>query len=243
MESRVAAIVPAAGLSRRFGVSRSKPLVSLYGHPLLAHTLRALQDSQAVGWIIPVIREQDRKTIQRLVSRYHLSKVLQLCTGGASRAESVRRGAAALPTKAKWVLVHDGARPCVTPALIEQVVQEARRRGAAVCGLPAPVTVKAVDAHHQVRLTLDRDTLWFVQTPQVFRRDWFEQSLAAAHRCLSDFPDDAAIVEAAGFSVQVIAGDPGNLKVTTPEDLLLAEAILKSRNGHAHRHRVRYSPI
>lgn len=108
-------------------------------------------------------------------------------------------------------------------------MEQAKRHGAVACGLPASLTVKAVDERKKVRLTLDRDALWFVQTPQVFRRDWFADALGQANGTLDTFPDDAAVVESAGYTVRMIPGDPLNIKVTTREDLVLAEAILGKR--------------
>jgi 2-C-methyl-D-erythritol 4-phosphate cytidylyltransferase len=227
----VAAIVPAAGAGRRFGASTPKPFARLRGVPLLAHTLRALQESPAVRWIVPVIRAEERARLARLVRRYRITKALPPITGGASRAESVARGFAALPPQARWVLIHDGARPCVSRRLIAQTVRAAQRHGAVACGLPASLTVKAVDEAQAVRLTLDREHLWLAQTPQVFRRDWLAQALTRADGAVRRFPDDAAMVEAAGFPVRMIPGDPLNLKVTTREDLMLAETILKQRGS------------
>lgn len=224
-----AAIVPAAGAGRRFGGAARKPFARLAGRPLLAHTLRALQESPAIRWIVIVVRAGEQADAVALLRRYRITKALVPCVGGRSRAESVARGVRALPRGARWVLIHDGARPCVSRRLIAQSVQAARRYGAVACGLPAGLTVKAVDSDREVRVTLDREHLWFVQTPQVFRREWLDQALARADHALHQFPDDAAIVESAGFPVRMIPGDPLNLKVTTTDDLVLAEAILKMR--------------
>lgn len=236
MQADVAAIVPAAGAGQRFGGGLRKPFAALSGRPLVAQTLRALQESPAIRWVILVVRAEAQRAAEALVKRYGITKALPPCLGGASRAESVAKGFAAVPRAAKWVLVHDGARPCVRPRLIAAAVRAARRCGAVACGLPATVTVKAVDDHADVRLTLDREALWFVQTPQVFRRDWFAQALAAADHRLETFPDDAALLEAAGFPVRMIPGDPLNLKVTTHDELILAEAVLEryplSTRGH-----------
>ncbi len=229
MRGGVAAIVPAAGAGKRFGSSRRKPFVPLTGVPLLAHTLKALQASAEIGWIIVVVRAGDETRVRQLLRRYRISKALAPCRGGASRAASVARGFAQVPPQARWVLVHDGARPCVSPGLITQAVRAARRWGAVACGLPASVTVKAAKTSGLVRTTLPREALWFIQTPQVFRRDWFAQALARADHRLGRFPDDAAVVEAAGFPVRIVRGDPLNLKVTTHGDAWLAEAILKRR--------------
>ncbi|PIQ84044.1 MAG: 2-C-methyl-D-erythritol 4-phosphate cytidylyltransferase [Candidatus Omnitrophica bacterium CG11_big_fil_rev_8_21_14_0_20_63_9] len=235
----VVAVVPAAGVGARFNGASNKPFVELQGVPMLAHVLQALQAAPSVRWIVVAVRSEQLRAAQALITRYHLTKVLPPCEGGASRAASVANGFAAAPGEAQWVLVHDAARPCVRPQLIEETIRAAQCDGSAVCGLPASVTVKAVDDEREVRLTLDREHLWFIQTPQVFRREWFAQALARAQDRLDQFPDDAAMVEWAGFRVRVVDGDPLNIKVTTPEDLMLAEAILgyrargqKSEVGH-----------
>ena len=250
MRGNVAAVVPAAGAGSRLGASVSKPFVPLAGVPLLAHALKALQASPSIGWIVLVVREGERSRAQALLKRHRITKALPPCRGGSSRAESVARGFAAVPPEAGWVLVHDGARPCVRPRLIEQSVRAAKRHGAVACGLPASLTVKTADARGRERSTLDRERLWFVQTPQVFRREWFAASLGRAclpcrsgvggarrrqvNGRLQRFPDDAAVVESAGFSVRMIPGDPLNLKVTTREDLLFAEAVFRRRRNGSH---------
>ena len=227
MKGTVAAIIPAAGRGARFRGRTRKPFVPIAGRPLLAYTLRTLQHSAAIRWIQLVVQPEERARVQALLRRERITKALPPCAGGASRAESVAKGLAALPREASWVLVHDAARPCVSQALIQRCVRAAKRHGAVACGVPATVTVKAADDAGDVRLTLDREHLWFVQTPQVFRRDWFETALAHADHRLSEFPDDASLVEASGFHVRLIPGDPLNLKVTTRDDLVLAAVILK----------------
>ena len=210
----------------------SKPFVELNGTPLLLHTVQALQESPVIRWIILVVRASAFPQAKALLSRHALTKA-RLCIGGTSRAESVARGFADLPPEAQWVLVHDGARPCISDHVLRASVRAAKRYGAVACGLPAMVTVKAVDERRDVRLTLDRDRLWLVQTPQVFRRDWFARALAQSNHHLGQFPDDAALVESAGFPVRMIPGDPFNIKVTTPDDLMLAEAVLAKRRQSA----------
>lgn len=230
MRRDVGAVVPAAGKGERFGSLQPKLFVRAGGAPLILHTLRALEQA-SVGWIVVASRPEYHARLHRLIRQHKLGKVCAVVAGGASRADSVARGVAALPQAARWVLIHDGARPCVSPSLIERIIHRAKQSGGAVCGLPASVTVKSVDAADAVRLTLDRDGLWFVQTPQVFRREWFVEALARADGRLDCLPDDAALLEWAGFPVQMMLGDPLNIKVTTREDLMLAEAILKSRSS------------
>ena len=217
------------------GGAVAKPFLRLLDRPLLAHTLTVLQESPSIRWIVLVVREHDRVQAQRLLARYRITKAMSPCVGAASRAESVARGMTVVPAAARWILIHDGARPCLTQRLVQEAVRAAARHGAVACGIPASVTVKAVDERRQVRLTLDRESLWFVQTPQVFRRDWAEQAMASMNGRLTSFPDDAAVLEAAGFPVTMVPGDPLNLKVTTPEDLMLAEAILKRQKEKSKR--------
>ena len=225
----VAAIVPSAGASRRFGPGRNKLFAPLAGRPLLAHTLLALQQAGPVRWIIIPAQAGEHRRIQAILRRYCITKALPLVVGGASRAESVARAVAALPPAAQWVLIHDGARPCVTPRVIRSAVAASRRWGAVACGQPAWLTVKEASKDGRVRRTLDRNRLWFAQTPQIVRRDWLTRALARTGRQVGQFPDDVSILEAAGLPVHLVPGDPLNLKVTTREDLLLAEAILQKR--------------
>ncbi len=228
----MAAIVPAAGLGTRFGGRARKLFASIGGKPLLAHTLLVLQAADAIQWIQVVVRPAERSGIRRLIARYRITKALVPCAGGASRSESVANGFRVLPSGARWILVHDGARPCVSHRLIQSAVRAARHRGAVACGLPAPLTVKDVKPSGEVRATLDRRRLWLVQTPQVFRRDLFAAALSRARNGFDRFPDDAAVVEAAGVRVWMVPGDSLNIKVTTREDLIFAEAIIRAKRHH-----------
>lgn len=225
----VGVVIPAAGRGERLKSRVSKPFVVVSGRPLISHTLSAFQRVSAVSAIVLVARPQDHARIRQLIRRHHLTKVCAVVAGGPSRAASVSKGVAAMPPGVRWIVVHDAARPCVTPALIAESIRQAKRYGAVVCGLRASVTVKAVDDQDQVRLTLDRESLWLIQTPQAFRRDWFADALSRVNGTLDQFPDDAAILEWAGYPVRMIVGEPLNIKVTTPDDLLLAEPILRSR--------------
>jgi len=219
-------VIPAAGQGVRLGSRLAKAFVPLAGKPLILHALQVFQASPRVGWIAIAARREDRARMQRLVRAHRLAKVCAIVQGGASRAESVARAAAALPAQAGWIVIHDAARPLLTPQLLARLLRQARRHGAAVCGLPASVTIKSVDQDQTVRLTLDREGLWLIQTPQVIRRDWLSQALARVNGSLAQMPDDASLLEWAGFPVRVVPGEARNIKVTTPEDLVMAEALL-----------------
>src|SRR3989338_6146661 len=154
--SGVAAIVPAAGAGRRFGGRLAKPLLDLDGAPFLVQTLRVLRRGPSIRWFIPVVGARQRVFVRRLLRWHGITKALAPVAGGASRAESVARGFAAVPRAARWILIHDAARPCVSEPLIASVVRGGRRGGAAACGLPASVTVKAAGPGGTGRLTLGR---------------------------------------------------------------------------------------
>ncbi|MBI3325003.1 MAG: 2-C-methyl-D-erythritol 4-phosphate cytidylyltransferase [Candidatus Omnitrophica bacterium] len=229
MARDVGVVIPAAGEGRRFGGERPKALVRLAGSPLLLHSLRIFARHADVAAIVVVTRAEDQAAVAGVLDEQGPAGRVQTVVGGPSRAESVARGIAALPAQARWVLVHDAARPCVDDALVERVIAEVRQHDAVASGLPAAATVKAVDREHGVRLTLDRESLWLAQTPQAFRRDWLADALARAQGQLEQMPDDAAVCEWAGYPVRMVAGDPLNIKVTVPADLVIAEAILTSR--------------
>ncbi|MDP3063811.1 MAG: 2-C-methyl-D-erythritol 4-phosphate cytidylyltransferase [Chloroflexota bacterium] len=220
---RVGAVIVAAGESRRMG-GVDKIFTPLLGVPLILHPLRVFNDSPLVDEIALVVAPARVEEARRLVSERSLSKVRAVCAGGARRQDSVRVGLEAL-SRCDWVLVHDGARCCVSPTLIEAGLEAVRESGAAIAAVPVVDTVKVV-AEQRVHSTLDRSSLWAVQTPQVFRTEL----LLEAHRRRQDLvTDDAAMVEQMGVPVRVFMGSYDNLKVTTPEDLLLAEAILRAR--------------
>ena len=232
MARDVGVVIPAAGRGTRLGKRQAKAFVLVAGQPLLLHTLRAFQRAPSVHAMVVVAPPSDQRRVESLVRRHRCTKVVAVVAGADSRAGSVVKGLAVLPATVKWVAIHDGARPCVTPRLIDMLVRKAKQHGAVAAGLPAGLTVKAVDEAQRVRLTLDREQLWLVQTPQVFRREWIMDAVSRANGHLEHFPDDAAILEWAGFPVQMVPGDPSNIKVTTPHDLAMAEVIL--RNGRAH---------
>ena len=214
------AIVVAAGSSTRMG-RLDKVFAPLAGRPLLAHCVDALERCAPVDRIALVLSRGSLERGRELARGLGWSKV-ECAAGGERRQDSVRAGLAALPG-AEWVIVHDGARPCVGPGDFETGLREAARTGAAIAAVPAKDTVKVVGADMTVEATPDRGTLWLVQTPQVFSARLLRQ----AHESVDgEVTDDAAMVERIGGSVRVFRGSYANIKVTTSEDLDIAERML-----------------
>ncbi len=220
------AVIAAAGRSRRMGGDDKlwAPLTGADGHsrPLLAYTLRAFQGCSALSRIALVVAEDTLEQARALARDEHMDKVRAVVAGGERRQDSVRAGLEALG-QCEWVIVHDGARPLVTAELIERGLEEARETGAACCALPVPDTVKEAGEAGHIASTLDRSRLWLAQTPQIFRYDLLVQAHRNAH---GEATDDAALVEALGMNVRLYLGSPRNLKVTTPEDLAIVQALL-----------------
>jgi 2-C-methyl-D-erythritol 4-phosphate cytidylyltransferase len=220
-DESAAAIVLAAGESRRMG--RDKLLLSLAGRPLLAYTLDAFQVCPAVDQVVVVLSSDNADAILPLLAGY--PKVARTCMGGRRRQDSVRAGLQTIAPR-EWVVVHDGARPLVTPELIAAGIEAARETGAAAAALPVVETLKEADERGVVRTTVPRERLWAVQTPQVFRHDLL---LRAHNAAIGDVTDDCALVEQIGGAVKLYPGLRANLKLTTPEDVTIVEALIRAR--------------
>jgi 2-C-methyl-D-erythritol 4-phosphate cytidylyltransferase len=215
-----AAVIVAAGRSERMG-DLDKMLAALAGRPLVAHAIAAFAAHPEVEEVIVVASEANRDAVEALVS--DVAPGGRVVLGGARRRDSVFAGLGA--TVADYVLVHDGARPIVTAELIAAALAGARETGAALCAVPVSDTVKRVEDDGLVRGTISREGLWLAQTPQAFQTDLLRRAHAATD---IDATDDAALVELLGEPVRVVMGSAHNIKVTTPGDLALAEALLRS---------------
>lgn len=221
-------IIAGAGRGERLGADTPKALVPVRGDPLIAHTCRALSALPDVAeWVVlaPPGYEAEMEAACRATLRTEAP--LHVRTGGAERADSVRLGLAALSAHCDFVAVHDAARPCVPPGDLEAVVREATRTGAAILAQPCPATVKFSEDGRLVSRTVDRTHLWLAQTPQVFRTAVLTEAMAAAHA----FTDEASAVEHLGHAVVLVRGSAENLKVTTPADVAVAEALLGRLEG------------
>lgn len=219
------ALIPAAGTGERFGASVPKPLVELCGRPLIVHTLSVFEKVDEITGVILIVHPEYLGDYRRVLERYDLKKVLRVVAGGNTRTRSVRNGLRELPPGAEYVVVHDGARPAVTAEIIGRGLRLVAKEKAVVAAVPVKPTVKVVDpVTNVIRQTLDRTLLWEVQTPQIFERELLERAYSADVLAT----DDAALVERLGVAVKVFPGDYRNVKVTTPEDLVVAEALLRT---------------
>ena len=227
---RCAALVAAAGSSSRMG-GIDKMLEPLDGIPVLARTLMALEASQTVDEIIVATREDMLVEISRLCHTYGIKKCTKVVRGGESRAHSVFLAAMEVSRNTKLLAVQDGARPLVTPGLIDRVVDAAAKCGAAAPAIAVKDTVKVIGKDQAVEQTLDRSLLRAVQTPQVFEADLLKAALQSAIEAQAPITDDCSAVERLGKVVFLIEGEETNLKITTPTDLIFAEAILRTREN------------
>ena len=225
-----AALVAAAGSSSRMG-GVNKLLEPLDGVPVLARTLTALQQARDIREIVVAAREEDLVEISRLCHTYGVTKCTKVIRGGETRAHSVLLAALEASPEAELLAVQDGARPLVTPELIDRVIATAIRCAAAAPAVPVKDTVKKIKEGGAVESTVDRDTLRAVQTPQVFSADLLKAALQSAIEKEISVTDDCSAVEQLGKVVFVVEGDETNLKITTPTDLIIAEALLLEREG------------
>jgi 2-C-methyl-D-erythritol 4-phosphate cytidylyltransferase len=222
----VGAIIAAGGKGYRMG-EVDKIFAPIAGKPLLFWVLEVFESCPSIQKIVVVLSEQNLELGQRLISEQGYSKVKNICLGGRFRQHSVAEGLKHL-WGCHWVVIHDGARPCLTSDLVDRGIEEAREHGAACAAVKAVDTIKIAGADGIVRETLDRGSLYLAQTPQVFRFDIITQ---AYHQVRKEATDDATLVEALGCKVKVYLGSYENIKVTTKDDLALAETILKNRRG------------
>lgn len=222
---RCAALVAAAGSSTRMG-GINKLLQPLDGIPVLVRTLTALERAQRVDSIVIATREEDLITVSQLCRTYGITKCKKVIRGGEDREHSVLLAALEAEPDTELLAVQDGARPLVSPALVDRVIEAAQRCGAAAPAVPVKDTVKTVREDGAVEETLERSRLRAVQTPQVFEASLLKAALQAALEEGAVLTDDCSAVERLGKVVYLIEGEETNLKITTPTDLILAEALL-----------------
>lgn len=218
------AIVPAAGYGKRLKMKAKKPLVSLKGKPIIAHTLSALEKCKEIDAVIIAVEKGCAGLFKDIVNKYAFRKVIDIVTGGKTRFDSVVNCLESMDYPYDIVVIHDGARPLVEPSLISRSVNLAARYGACIAALPESDTVKVVSKGLFIKKTLDRSFIYRAQTPQAFRYSVIRR--AYARRGGKYVTDDASLVERAGVRVKILEGSYRNIKVTTREDLKIAEVLL-----------------
>lgn len=219
----VSAVIVAAGSSTRMG-GVSKQLLQIGGIPVLARTLLAFERAECIKNIVVVSRECDILSFQLLADKYMITKLTDIVVGGNCREESVKCGLERLAPDTECVLVHDGARPFVTEKIINSVAEAARECGAAACGVAAKDTLKSVE-NGIVCETFDRRNIYMVQTPQGFDFSRLREAMTSVGD-LSRFTDECMIMEAVGATVAMVEGSYKNIKITTKEDIVMAEGII-----------------
>lgn len=225
-----AVLVAAAGNSARMG-GVNKLLWELDGVPVLVRTLTSLQLASRVDEIIIAAREEDLVRISQLCHDYRITKCTKVVRGGEDRVHSVLLASMEAGPEIELLAVQDGARPLVLPEMIDRVIEAAERCGAAAPAVPVKDTIKVIREDHSVAETLDRSMLRAVQTPQVFQADLLKAALQSAIDQKLAVTDDCSAVELLGKSVYLVEGDEENLKITTPIDLVVAEAVLEERKS------------
>ena len=224
MRTFVSAVIVAAGNSTRMGTGKSKQFIMLRGEPVIKHTLCAFEISDLIDSVVVVCREQDENETKSIIKKSGFGKVKAVVYGGKTRGESVKNGVQACDERTTHFAIHDGARPLVVDEDIKAVVSEAVKCKAAALGTLVTDTVKVVDENNVIVSTPDRQTLRAVQTPQVFEKDLYLRALSKGNN--EGVTDDCQLVESIGEKVKIVIGSGKNIKLTTLNDILLAEALL-----------------
>ncbi len=228
MKGNVVAIVPSAGLGQRFGRDRNKPFFSLLDKPLVVWSLEVFQNISEIKEIIPVLKETDMEMGAEVFERFNLSKIRRIAPGGRERQDSVYSGLKALRGKAEIVLIHDGARPLVDAGIVRRALNSISGFEGVVVGVPVKDTIKEVNGN-VIKKTLKREAIWAVQTPQLFL---YNHIIKAYDKAMEEgfySTDDSALLERNGGKVKMVEGSYSNIKITTPEDILIAELLLREK--------------
>jgi 2-C-methyl-D-erythritol 4-phosphate cytidylyltransferase len=223
------AVILAAGASTRMNLSVGKQFFPLLGMPSVARTILAFEKSGEIGSIVVVCREEELDQMRIIARGIDAKKIISIVPGGATRQQSAAAGLAAVPNEVEFLAVHDGARPLVRPEEIDACVADAREHGASALAVPVKDTIKITDSAGFIDFTPDRSCLWAVQTPQVFRRSDYEAAMRRAQEENADYTDDCQLLEHMGVRVHLCRGSYENIKLTTQDDIITAETILRRR--------------
>jgi 2-C-methyl-D-erythritol 4-phosphate cytidylyltransferase len=224
------AIIVSAGKGQRFMEGRKKQFFLLADKPILTHTLDKFENCPLIDSILLVVGQEDMDyCLKEIIEKNRYRKISQIVPGGKRRQDSVKNGMDALSRDANIVVIHDGVRPFVTREMIEDSIHSAQRFGAVVMAMPVKETIKMADADGTVLKTLDRESLWQIQTPQTFQAHVIKEAYQKATENGFVGTDDASLVERLGMKVHILPGSYTNIKITTPEDLILANLFLRMR--------------
>lgn len=224
-------IIVAAGNSTRMALGISKQFVLLCGIPAIARTLFAFDEANRIDSVVVVCRSEDILELEDCIQKFHIKKVMAIVPGGSTRQQSVAAGILAAPCETSYFAVHDGARPVITSDEINTAVEDGIQFGASALAVPVKDTIKSVDENGFVSSTPERSVLWAVQTPQVFERGIYLAAMQQAEKDGADYTDDCQLAEKSGTRVHLCRGEYTNLKLTTGEDIVLAETIIKNREN------------
>ena len=224
------AVIVSAGKGHRFMEGKKKQFYFLGEKPILAHTLDKFEASPLIRSILLVVGQEDMDyCLKEIIEKYRYQKISQVVPGGKRRQESVKNGIDSLPKDVEIVVIHDGVRPFVTKEMIEESIRSAVRFGAVVMAMPVKETIKMAHSDGTVLQTLDRESLWQVQTPQTFQAKVIKEAYYKATEESFIGTDDASLVERLGLKVHILPGSYTNIKITTPEDWMLANLFLKNK--------------
>jgi len=225
---KIVALIAAAGLGKRMNAKISKPFIPIFGKPILAYTIEKFEQCKFIEKIYLIVNPEERDFCSKdIILKYNFSKVQELIEGGETRQDSVYNGLKVLGPDTDIVVIHDGVRPLVEKTIIQESIEAAQEYGAAIAAIPLKETVKKSRKDFFINETLNREEIWRAQTPQTFKYDII---LSAYHQSYKDkffATDDATIVERYGHKVKMIIGSEGNIKITTPFDIIIAENFLK----------------
>lgn len=225
----VSVIIAAAGNSTRYGTGKSKQFLLLEGIPVLIKSVQAFEQIDEVKEIIITARKQDFDVIESFLQQYNIKKVKSVVEGGATRQDSIAAAVKKVSEETEIIAVHDGARPLVSKETIIGVIEKAVEKGAAACAVPVKDTIKIIDSSGKIVTTPDRASLRAVQTPQVFDFALYKEAIDKAVSESKQYTDDCQLIESMGHPVYLTDGDYENIKITTPDDLLVAEKFLSER--------------
>lgn len=223
----VSAVIVSAGNSTRMG-GVNKQFLELNNVPVIAHTIKIFQKIESIDEIVIVTRECDIETIKEMVNKYNFTKVVSVVKGGETRQLSVYNGVTNTSSKADFIAIHDGARPLVTEKVVLDTLNQAILFDAAATGVKVKDTVKVVNDSDFIVDTPDRTYMRFIQTPQIFNKELYIDAVKTVENSMN-FTDDCMLIEAYGKTVKFVDGDYENIKITTPEDVELAQNYLKRR--------------